>query len=124
MADTAMKSSFGDALRVYGSLGAFARSSLLLIWIALILALWFLNPIKALPNPAEVIAAFGKLWNHENSSQGLAYNTYVTLKLNVVGLLYSSLISLVVAYLSVIPVFYPFNRMVQWLRYIPIIGFN
>ena len=124
MPDTATKSSFSDAFRVYGSLGRFARSSLMIIWIALILAVWFINPIKALPTPYEVFAAFGKLWNHENSSQGLVYNVYVTLKLNVVGLLYASIISLVIAYLSILPIFYPFNKMVQWLRYIPIIGFN
>jgi NitT/TauT family transport system permease protein len=124
MPDTPTRYSFSEAHRVYGRLGAFARSGLLLIWIALFLAVWFINPIKALPSPYEVFAAFGKLWSHENTSQGLVYNVYVTLKLNVVGLLYSSLISLVIAYLSVIPIFYPFNKMVQWLRYIPIIGFN
>src|SRR5437667_6215461 len=100
MPDTTTKSSFSDALRVYGSLGRFARSSLMIIWIVLILAVWFINPIKALPTPWEVFAAFGKLWSHENSSQGLVYNVYVTLKLNVVGLLYASIISLIIAYLS------------------------
>jgi NitT/TauT family transport system permease protein len=124
MPDTTTKNSFREALRVYGNLGTFARTSLLIIWAALILALWFINPIKALPTPYEVFAAFGKLWNHENASQGLVYNTYVTLKLNVVGLFYSAIISLIISYLSIIPVFYPFNKMVQWLRYIPIIGFN
>lgn len=124
MPDTTTKTSFHDALRVYGNLGTFARTSLMIIWVALFLALWFINPIKALPTPYEVFAAFGKLWSHENATQGLVYNTYVTLKLNVVGLLYSSVISLIISYLSIIPVFYPFNKTVQWLRYIPIIGFN
>ncbi len=40
------------------------------------------------------------------------------------GLIYSALISAAVSYLSVIPVFQPLNKMVQWLRYIPIVGFN
>jgi NitT/TauT family transport system permease protein len=30
----------------------------------------------------------------------------------------------IIAYLSVIPVFQPFNKMVQWLRYLPVVGFN
>lgn len=117
------KSLFGEIHRVYGSLGGFARSSLVFIWVVVVLGVWFLNPIRALPYPQEVLSAIGRMWNNEGG-QGLAYNVYVTLKLNVVGLLYASIISLAIAYLSVIPVFQPFNRMVQWLRYIPIIGFN
>src|SRR5262249_50114557 len=109
----------GEIIRVYGSVGAFVRSNLILIWVALVLLVWLFNPIQALPNPGEVGHAFRRMWNAEGSS-GLVYNVYVTLKLNVVGLLYSSLISLLFAYLSVIPLFQPFNKLVQWLRYIPI----
>ena len=114
----------GEAVRVYGSVGVFTRSNLAIIWLALILGIWFLNPIKALPLPHEVLAAIVKMWRTEQPGQGLAYNVYVTLKLNVVGVGYASIISIIVAYLSVIPIFQPFNKMVQWLRYIPIVGFN
>ena len=117
------KNSFGEIVRVYGSIGAFARSNLILIWIAIILLIWFLNPIKALPYPGEVLQAFRRMWRAEGS-QGLLYNIYVTLKLNIVGLIYSSVISAAISYLSVIPLFQPLNKMVQWLRYIPIVGFN
>ena len=130
MENTATKSippatpnSFGEIVRVYGTVGAFVRSNLMLLWIALALLVWFFNPIKALPYPSEVLHAFQRMWRAEGSS-GLVYNVYVTLKLNVVGLLYSALISLAVAYLSVVPLFQPFNKLVQWLRYIPIVGFN
>jgi NitT/TauT family transport system permease protein len=114
----------GEAVRVYGSVGVFTRSNLAIIWLALILGIWFLNPIKALPLPHEVLAAIAKMWKSDQPGQGLAYNVYVTLKLNVVGVGYASIISIIVAYLSVIPIFQPFNKMVQWLRYIPIVGFN
>lgn len=117
------QSSFGEIARVYGSVGSFVRANLTLLWIGLALLLWFLNPIKALPNPMEVLQGFRGMWRAPGS-QGLVYNVYVTLKLNVVGLFYSSVISLVISYLSVIPLFQPFNKMVQWLRYIPIVGFN
>ncbi len=120
---TEAKSSLGEMVRVYGTIGAFARSNLIVIWIGLALLFWFLNPIKALPTPGEVLEAFGRMWRIQGS-QGLLYNVYVTLKLNIVGLGYSSIISLVIAYLCVIPLFQPFNKMVQWLRYIPIVGFN
>jgi len=117
------KSSLSELVRVYGTVGSLARTNLVVIWIGLALLFWFLNPIKALPTPPEVVEAFGRMWRAQGS-QGLLYNVYVTLKLNLVGLGYSAIISLVMAYLSVLPVFQPFNKMVQWLRYIPIVGFN
>lgn len=124
MTTATARNSFSDALRVYGSVGAIVRTSLLLLWVAIFLIIWFVNPIASLPTPGEVLTAFGRLYRAEQASQGLVYNVYTTLKLNVVGLLYSSLISLAISYLSVLPIFSPFNRMVQWMRYIPIIGFN
>ncbi|HZF38826.1 MAG TPA: ABC transporter permease subunit [Blastocatellia bacterium] len=117
------KDSLGETVRVYGSLGAFARSNLVIVWIGLLLLVWFFNPIKALPFPGEVLQAFRRMWSADGS-QGLLYNVYVTLKLNIVGLGYAAIISLAIAYLSVIPLFQPVNKMVQWLRYIPIVGFN
>src|SRR5262245_31190523 len=63
------------------------------------------------------------MWSAEGS-QGLVYHVYVTLNLNCVALGYAAVISLAIAYLSVIPLFQPVNKMVQWLRYIPIVGFN
>ncbi len=114
---------FADVFRVYGSLGAFTRYNLIVIWVAIAFAFWFLNPIKALPLPQEVWDALTKMWVTPGRD-GMVYNIYVTLQLNVVGLLYSALISLIIAYLSIIPLFQPFNKMVQWLRYIPIVGFN
>lgn len=115
--------SFAEVVKVYGNVGLFARSNLTLIWVLLVLAFWFFNPIKALPYPSEVLQALGKMWG-EQGGQGLIYNVFVTLKLNVVGLAYAAIISVIIAYLSVIPVFQPFNKMVQWLRYIPVVGFN
>lgn len=114
---------FAESWRVFGAPGRFVRSNLMLLWLGIVLLFWFFNPIKALPYPSEVLQALGRLWSG-GGGQNLVYNVYVTLKLNVVGLLYSSVLSLLIAYLSVIPVFQPFNKMVQWLRYIPIVGFN
>ncbi|HEX8474275.1 MAG TPA: ABC transporter permease subunit [Pyrinomonadaceae bacterium] len=117
------RNAYTKALRLYGTPGAFVRANLIVIWLAMLVAVWVFNPIKALPYPSEVGQAFRNLWNLQGS-QGLVYNTYVTLKLNVVGLLYSTIISVLIAYMSVLPIFQPFNKMVQWLRYLPIVGFN
>ncbi|HZS08106.1 MAG TPA: ABC transporter permease subunit [Blastocatellia bacterium] len=114
---------FREMVRVYGSLGAFARSHIVIVWVILIALVWYFNPIRALPFPGEVLAAFRRMLGADGA-QGMVYNVYVTLKLNIVGMLIASVISLVVAYLSVIPLFQPFNKIIQWLRYIPIVGFN
>lgn len=125
--DTAVRDESGypfrEMVRVYGAVGVFARSHIVIVWIVLFLLVWFFNPIKAMPYPSEVLQAFQRMWNAPGSS-GLVYNVYVTLKLNIVGVLISSVLSLAIAYLSVIPIFQPFNKFVQWLRYIPIVGFN
>jgi NitT/TauT family transport system permease protein len=110
-------------VRLYGDPGFFVRANLLVLWLAAFVLFWVFNPIKAMPYPSELWRALGQMWAAPGS-QGLVYNTYVTLKLNVVGLLYSTILSLIIAYMSVLPFFQPFNKLVQWLRYIPIIGFN
>jgi NitT/TauT family transport system permease protein len=115
--------SFSEILRVCGNVGSFVRANLIALWLLLLLLLWIFNPIKALPYPSEVLNAFKSMWSAQGSG-GLVYNVWVTLKLNIVGLFYSSVISLAIAYLSVIPLFQPFNKIVQWLRYLPIVGFN
>jgi NitT/TauT family transport system permease protein len=116
-------SAYFQAVRLYGDPGFFVRANLLVLWLAAFALFWLFNPIKALPYPSELWRALGQMWSAPGS-QGLIYNTYVTLKLNVVGLLYSTILSLLIAYMSVLPFFQPFNKLVQWLRYIPIIGFN
>jgi ABC-type nitrate/sulfonate/bicarbonate transport system permease component len=118
-----IKNSANEMVRVYGTIGRLARANLMLIWVGLFLLFWFFNPIKAMPYPGEVWQALKKMWT-DSTAQGLVYNVWVTLKLNIVGLLYSAVISLIVSYLNVLPLFQPFNKMVQWLRYIPIVGFN
>lgn len=114
---------FREMLRVYGAVGGFARSHIVILWVVILLLVWFFNPIKAMPYPSEVLRAFQRMWNAPGSS-GLVYNVYVTLKLNIVGVLISSVLSLLISYLAVIPLFQPFNKFIQWLRYIPIVGFN
>ncbi len=114
---------FREMVRVYGSIGAFARSHIIIVWAILIALVWYFNPIRAIPFPSEVLGAFRRMLSADGA-QGMIYNIWVTLKLNIVGMLISAVISLAIAYLSVIPIFQPFNKMIQWLRYIPIVGFN
>lgn len=59
-----------------------------------------------------------------NDTSNLVYNTWVTLKLNIFGILLASLISLLIAYISCLPFLQPLNQVLQWFRYLPIVAFN
>lgn len=132
-----------EAFRVYGKVSTFVRANLFGIWILLFLGLWFLsvalrnnmsatmtstqlldnwlyNLVRPFPSPSEVLDALYKMW----SKHQLLSHVWSTIKLNIVGLLYSTIISLLISYSSVIPVFQPFNSVVKLLRYIPFIGFT
>lgn len=116
---------FREMVRVYGTVGTFVRTHISILWIGIFFLAWvsISKKLEWMPYPSEVLTAFKRMWNAPGSS-GLVYNVYVTLKLNIVGVLISSLLSLLISYLAVIPLFQPFNKFIQWLRYIPIVGFN
>lgn len=132
-----------EAFRVYGEVSTFVRSNLIAIWVLLFLGLWLLsvalrksmaetmtstelldnwlyNLVRPFPSPSEVTTALYNMW----AKHQLLSHIWSTLKLNIVGLIYSSILSLVISYLSVIPIFKPFNSFVKLLRYIPFIGFT
>lgn len=114
------RASISNIFRLNGETGRPIRLALLGGWVLLFLLFWVFSPIKALPTPGEVMAAIARMF----SEQHLLYHLIVTLKLNVLGLVYATLISLLISYMSVLPALYHFNKAVQILRYIPFIGFN
>jgi ABC-type nitrate/sulfonate/bicarbonate transport system permease component len=120
---SALQSELREIVRVFGEPRNAIRLLLFLIWVGAFFLVWLSNPVQGIPYPGEVLHAFKRMWAL-NTDKGLVYNTYVTLKLNVVGLFYASIISLIVSYFSVLPLLRPFNQMMQWFRYLPIVAFN
>jgi ABC-type nitrate/sulfonate/bicarbonate transport system permease component len=118
--ESAPASPLREVFRLYGNIGAFTRTSLILIWLAAFIGFWLASPIKALPYPSEVMQALYNMW----AKYQLLSHVGVTLKLNIVGLLYASIISMALSYLSVIPFFQPLNKAIKLLRYVPIVGFT
>lgn len=112
-----------EIVRVFGEPNRLIRLVLFLIWVAAFFVVWLMNPVQGIPYPSEVLHAFKRMWAL-NDEKNLIYNVYVTLKLNVVGLFYASLISLIFSYISVMPLLRPVNQMMQWFRYLPIVAFN
>jgi len=103
-----------DRRAIYVSIG---------IWFVLLIMVWAFNPITSLPTPVEIYKAFINLVS-VNGSGNLVYNVWVTLQLQVVAMFYATVLSMAFAYIGKLLVFNPFNRFVQLLRYIPVVGFT
>ena len=94
----------------------------ILIWIevAIGLLVWIKSPFKVLPQPQEVLHALHGLW----LTQGLGPELMTSIKLNLEALAWSTVISLGLAYLSVMPVFRPLVAAVSKGRFLSIVGFT
>ncbi len=94
----------------------------IIIWaeVALALLLWLRSPFKVLPRPDEVLHALRDLW----MTQGLGPELLTSVKLNLEALAWSTVISLGLAYLSVVPVFRPLVAAVSKGRFLSIVGFT
>lgn len=102
---------------------AIAPSSLYLVAAveaAIFLALWLLSPYKVLPTPPEVLTALRNLW----MNQGLGRELAISFGLNVSALIWASVISLGLAYLTVIPVFRPLVAAISKGRFLSLAGFT
>ena len=93
---------------------------IVLVEIGIALALWIRSPFKVLPRPDEVLHALRSLW----MTQGLGQELATSFTLNLEALAWSSLISLTLAYLTVIPVFRPLAAAVSKGRFLSIVGFT
>jgi len=93
-----------------------------IVWteVALALLLWIRSPFKVLPRPDEVLHALQSLW----LSQGLGPELMTSVRLNLEALAWSSVISLGLAYLTVVPVFRPLVAAVSKGRFLSIVGFT
>jgi len=82
------------------------------------LAIWWFAPLRVLPRPDEVMQALRSLW----MTQGLAYELLTSLTLNIEAIAWSTLISLLLSYLTVIPAFRPIAVAVSKGRFLGLIG--
>jgi NitT/TauT family transport system permease protein len=87
-------------------------------WVALALVIWFASPFATLPTPGEVSHALGELWNE----QGMAPELFTTLRLIFHALVLTIVISLVLSYATVIPLFRPLVAGVSKLRFLGLTG--
>ncbi len=100
--------------RIAGSSTAIIIAS----WLALALLAWLANPFASLPRPGEVWHALGALW----WQRGMGPELFTTLKLIIHATAITTLVSLVLAYASVIPVVRPLVAGIAKLRFLGLVG--
>jgi NitT/TauT family transport system permease protein len=86
--------------------------------IAVLLLVWATSTYVFLPKPWDVWQAFVDLWNHE----GLGQELIVSFLLNVQAMAWATVISLVLAYLTVVPFFQPIVAAVSKGRFLGMVG--
>lgn len=106
------------ALAPNRAVDARTRGVLVLGWLAAALAVWAASPVSTLPAPREVLGALRELW----WEGGLGPELFTTLKLIASALACSVVLSLTLAWGSVIPAVRPIAAGVSKLRFLGLTG--
>ena len=93
---------------------------IVVVQVLALLAFWLLSPFKVLPTPGQVAQALGDLWQRE----GLAQELTTSFLLNAEALVVTTLLSLGLAYLTVLPFFRPIVAAVSKMRFLSLVGFT
>src|SRR5437667_7301180 len=93
----------GDAFAPNRAVSRTTVRLIIAVQAAIALAVWWLSPWEVLPRPNEVAAALGNLWMNE----GLGRELFTSFALNFEALVLTTIISLGLAYLTVVPAVRP-----------------
>ena len=89
-------------------------------WLIAIILGWVLSSLgdkHLFPSPIQVLTGFSELYN-----EGLVVHVFSSLTLCLYAVLIAVIISLSIAYLSVLPAFSPVSQLISKLRYLPLTG--
>lgn len=86
--------------------------------VAVLLVVWATSTYVFLPKPMDVWRAFVDLWNHE----GLGQELIISFALNVQAMAWATVISLGIAYLTVVPFFQPIASAISKGRFLSMVG--
>jgi NitT/TauT family transport system permease protein len=95
---------------------------MIIIAVEVVIALfvWSTSKYDVLPRPGEVLTALRDLWMNKGLGQDLA----TSFTLNLEALFWSTLISLGLSYLTVLPVFRPVVAAISKGRFLSLVGFS
>src|SRR6201997_3745180 len=83
----------------------------------LLFFIWIFSPTVFLPKPKEVFQALSEMW-----MQGLGAELIPSFLLNLQAIAISTILSLLLAYLTVIPFFRPIVTLLSKLRFLSMVG--
>lgn len=83
----------------------------------MLLFIWIFSPTVFLPKPKEVFQALGEMW-----AEGLGGELITSFLLNLQAIALSAVLSLLMAYLTVIPFFRPIVTLLSKLRFLSMVG--
>ena len=110
------------AFQVFGKVTDNTKLIILVGWLAFFLSYWTYNgygDTKLFPSIPQVYNGLVYFWK-----TGLITHVFSSLALCFKSLFISVLISMLVVYLSPIPVFYPLAKFISKLRYLPLTGIS
>jgi NitT/TauT family transport system permease protein len=111
-------SELANAFRPNRVLRASTTGVLVVAWGIAALLLWVFTPFESLPKPFECATALRALWWEE----GMGPELFATLKLIGHATLLTAVISLALAYVSVVPVMRPLVQGIAKLRFLGLTG--
>jgi NitT/TauT family transport system permease protein len=88
--------------------------------VAIALLIWFTSPFKVLPRPDEVLQALRGLW----MEQGLGPDLWISFKLSLEAIAWTTAIGLALSYLTVLPLFRPIAAAISRGRFLSLVGFT
>jgi NitT/TauT family transport system permease protein len=94
-----------------------AVRALIAFQIVIVILLWIFSPFVLLPKPGEVLNAFEDLWE-----QGLGAELITSFYLNIQAIAVSTVVTLLLAYATVMPFFRPIVALLSKLRFLSLVG--
>jgi NitT/TauT family transport system permease protein len=85
--------------------------------VAIVLLLWIFSPFVLLPKPSEVWNALGEMWQ-----EGLGAELITSFYLNIQAIALATIVSLLLAYATVMPFFRPIVALLSKLRFLSLVG--
>jgi NitT/TauT family transport system permease protein len=109
-----------DALKVLSPNRVISRQTLRWLvgfQLVMLFFIWIFTPTVFLPKPKEVFQALSEMW-----MQGLGGELITSFYLNLQAIAISSVLSLLLAYLTVVPFFRPMVTLLSKLRFLSMVG--
>lgn len=108
-----------DAFRPNKTISNPAWTIIIIVQVLIFIGIWSLGSTYMLPSPASI----GKAWVFLVQNDGLLYELWVSIETNIEAIIISSVISIGLSYLTVVPVMRPFVELCSKFRFFGLSGF-